>query len=54
VLIDKIDHELATLRLAWPVYSEEIAEHFARFIDDKEASILTDVFQRMLANDHKT
>jgi DNA-binding MarR family transcriptional regulator len=48
------DKGLAALRQTWPVYSKGIAEHFARFLGDEEASILTDVFQRMLANDHKT
>ena len=48
------DKGLAALRQTWPVYAKGIAEHFAYFLSDKEASILTDVFQRMLANDHKT
>jgi DNA-binding MarR family transcriptional regulator len=48
------DKGLAALRQTWPVYAEGIAEHFACFLSEKEASILTHIFQRMLANDHNT
>jgi DNA-binding MarR family transcriptional regulator len=48
------DKGLAALRQTWPVYSKGIAEHFARFLGNQEASILTDVLQRMLAGDHNT
>jgi DNA-binding MarR family transcriptional regulator len=47
------DKGLAALRQTWPVYAKGIVEHFACFLSNKEASILTDVFQKMLANDHK-
>src|ERR1700694_4024730 len=38
---------VAAMREAWPVYAKGIDEHFARFISDEEARILTGVFQRM-------
>jgi DNA-binding MarR family transcriptional regulator len=48
------DKGLVALRQTWPVYSKGIAEHFARFLSDEEASILTGVFQKVLAGIHKT
>ncbi len=48
------DKGLAALRQTWPVYSKGIAEHFARFLRDEEASILNDVFQRVLAGIRKS
>jgi DNA-binding MarR family transcriptional regulator len=38
---------VAAMREAWPVYAKGIDEHFARFLSDEEARILTGVFQRM-------
>src|ERR1700674_2702379 len=38
---------LEAMRKAWPVYARGIEEHFARFLSDEEAYILTGVFQRM-------
>jgi DNA-binding MarR family transcriptional regulator len=35
------------MRKAWPVYAKGIDEHFARFLSEEEARILTGVFQRM-------
>jgi DNA-binding MarR family transcriptional regulator len=43
------DKGVAALRQAWPVYSKGIADHFARFLSDEEASLLTNIFQRALA-----
>jgi DNA-binding MarR family transcriptional regulator len=39
---------LEALRKTWPVYAKGITEHFARYLSDEEAHILTDVFQRLL------
>lgn len=47
------DKGLVALRQTWPVYSKGIAEHFARFLSDEEASILNDIFQRVLAGVRK-
>ncbi len=47
------DKGLVALRQAWPVYSRGIAEHFARFLSNEEASMLADVFQRVLAGVRK-
>jgi DNA-binding MarR family transcriptional regulator len=38
---------LEAMRKAWPVYAKGIEEHFARYLSDEEARILTEVFQRM-------
>jgi len=38
---------LEAMRRAWPLYAKGIEEHFARFLSDEEARILTGVFQRM-------
>ncbi len=38
---------VAAMRLAWPVYEQGIAEHFARFLSEEEARVITEVFQRM-------
>ena len=35
------------MREAWPVYARGINEHFARFLSDEEACLLTGIFQRM-------
>ena len=43
------DKGLATLRRTWPVYEKGIVEHFAHYVSDDEARILTEVFQRVLA-----
>ncbi len=46
------DKGWAELRKTWPVYARGIMKHFARYLNDDEASILTAVFQRLLANLH--
>jgi len=38
---------VAAMRKAWPVYAKGIDEHYARFLSDEEARIMTEVFQRM-------
>jgi DNA-binding MarR family transcriptional regulator len=40
---------LAALRRTWPVYAQGIAQHFACYLSDEEAQMLTEVFQRMLS-----
>lgn len=35
------------MRRAWPVYARGIQEHFARFLNDEEARIVTKIFRRM-------
>ena len=35
------------MRRAWPVYAKGIETHFARFLSDEEARIVTEVFRRM-------
>ena len=42
------DKGLEAMRRAWPVYAKGIEEHFARFLSDEEARILTEVFRRMI------
>jgi DNA-binding MarR family transcriptional regulator len=39
---------LEAMRRAWPVYAKGIDEHFARYLSDEEARIITGVFQRIL------
>ena len=35
------------MRRAWPVYAKGIDEHFARYLNDEETCIVTEVFRRM-------
>ena len=35
------------MRRAWPVYARGIEKHFASFLSDEEARIVTEVFRRM-------
>ena len=35
------------MREAWPVYARGIEEHFARFLNDEEARVMTEIFRRM-------
>ena len=35
------------MREAWPVYARGIEKHFARYLNDEEARIVTEVFRRM-------
>jgi DNA-binding MarR family transcriptional regulator len=35
------------MRRAWPVYARGIDEHFARFLGEEEARLLTKIFKRM-------
>lgn len=42
------------MRRAWPVYARGIGEHFARYLRDEEVSMMSEVFQRVLAEARKT
>src|SRR5712691_660065 len=39
---------IEAMRKAWPTYAHGIDEHFARYLSDEEARILTEVFQKTL------
>ncbi len=39
---------LEAMRRAWPIYAKGIDEHFAHYLSDEEARILTGVFQKMI------
>jgi len=38
----------AALRQAWPVYAQGIVQHFARHLNDQEAQLITEIFNRIL------
>jgi DNA-binding MarR family transcriptional regulator len=35
------------MQQAWPVYARGIQDHFARFLNDEEARVVTKIFRRM-------
>lgn len=38
---------IEAMQQAWPVYARGIQEHFARFLNDEEARVVTKIFRRM-------
>ena len=45
---------IEAMREAWPVYAKGIDEHFARYLNDEEANMMSGIFQRVLAEARKT
>jgi DNA-binding MarR family transcriptional regulator len=46
------DKGLAELHKTWPIYAQGIKKYFAHQLSDNEIHVLTEVFQRLLANMH--
>lgn len=42
------EHGAAALRQAWPIYARGIANHFAHYLSDAEAEVITAALTRML------